>query len=82
MAFDLLLHVLSRKLDDGDAVSALGELHNFGAPNGTLLCGLLSCFPDGRFGGDRQQARVGTERGAGARDSSYECKRVVPAAHA
>ena len=33
VAFDLLLQVLSRQFDNGDAASALGVLHNFGMPN-------------------------------------------------
>ena len=33
-AFDLLLQVLSRQFDNGDAASALTELHRCGVPNG------------------------------------------------
>ena len=43
-AFDLLLQVLSRQFDNGDAASALSELHNFGAPNGTPYAAYYRAF--------------------------------------
>ena len=43
-AFDLLLQVLSRKCDNGDAGSALSELHSFGVPNGSPCAAYYRAF--------------------------------------
>ena len=55
-AFDLLLQVLSRQFDYGDAVCSWNC--GFWCPKRYPLRGLLSCFPDGGFGVDRQRARA------------------------
>ena len=43
-AVDLLLQVPSRQFDNGDAASALSELHNFGVPNGTPCAAYYRAF--------------------------------------
>ena len=43
-AFELLLPVLSRQFDNGDAVSALSELHICGVTNGTLSAAYYGAF--------------------------------------
>ena len=43
-AFNLLLQVLSRQFDHGDAASALSELQNLGVPKGTPYAAYHSAF--------------------------------------
>ena len=43
-AFDLLLQVLSRQFDNGDAASALSEDQNLGVPNGTPYAAYYRAF--------------------------------------
>ena len=57
--FELLLPVLSRQFDNGDAASALSELHNFGVPNGTLSAayyGTIRLVVSGVMGSERALA--------------------------
>ena len=44
MAFDLLLQVLSREFDHGDAASAFSEVQNVGVPNGTPFATYCRAF--------------------------------------
>ena len=74
--------MLSRQFDHGDPASALTELHNFGAPNGTPYAAYYRAFQLVVSGVTGNERALAPGLGAGTGECASKRKRAVSAAHA